>query len=83
MEKILVNVKAPVLGMSFDVFLPQDVPVVDLIATLSEGIIDLEGDKFQRNGMEQLMLSEPPTLLAPNKTPLDYGIREGDCLILL
>lgn len=83
MEKILVNIYIPATGGSYDVFIPYDIPIIELIPIIANGISDLSGGKYLVSKHEQLCLKDTSCLLNPKHTLGEYGIQDGAHLYLI
>ena len=83
MNKVLIKICVPAMGDSFDMFVPADVPIQDVIRVMADGVAELTNGKYFVSGMEQLCLKEPNGLLNPSLTLQDYGILDGMHLYLV
>ena len=77
MEKILIGIHAPTIGMKYDAFVPADIPVGELIGIMAAGLADISDGKYHVSGHEMLSLAEPESLLNPALTLQDYNIKDG------
>lgn len=82
MDKILVSVYVPSLQERFDLFIPMMLTMEELSGLIANGLVELTGSRYEPSGTEMLCLKEPPTLLHQKKTPEEFGLRNGDELIL-
>lgn len=83
MNKVLVEVQVPAIGDHFDIFVPTDAQIRDLIGIMADGVAELSNEKYIPSGCEQLCLKEPAGLLNPTLTLEDYGIKDGTQLYLI
>ncbi len=83
MEKLLIRLYVPALMQHYDLFMPQDVPVARLLPVMTEGLVQLSQGRYSPSGRECLMASGAEAPLQPEKTLYDYGIQDGDRLLLI
>ena len=81
--KILVNVFVPAISEQFDVFIPKNVCLQTVINMLCETIEELSNHRFISSKQECLCSVDKNILLRKNATLAQYGIRNGDHLILI
>ena len=82
MRKILIGLYVPALQQSFDLFVPPALPVRQLIQIISEGLAELSNGWYNTEQVHYHCLKEPERLLSGGKTLADYGLKDGNCLIL-
>lgn len=82
MEKLLVSVYVTSLQERFDLFIPTMLSMQELAQLIAKGLAELSNGRYEPSGTELLCLKEPATLLCQRKTPADFGLRNGDELIL-
>lgn len=83
MNTVLVGIHFPVVRMSYDAFVPRDVPIKDLICIMVNGIVELSNGKYTPSGLEMLFLREPQILMRPERALQDYDVKDGMQLYLL
>ena len=83
MNKVLIEICVPATGDRFDVFVPVDVPIMDLNKVFASGIAEVTNGKYVTSGCEHLCLKEPSGLLDPTLSLKDYGIKNGMQLYLI
>lgn len=83
MNKVLVSLYIPALGQKYDVYIPVFLAVKDVIVLLSKAIENLVDGKFKASGEELLCEKGRNILLDNNHCIEDYGIKNGDELILI
>ena len=81
--KKMIQLQVPLLEQEFNVWVPVDVPVADVCKTLSEGVRELSQNLYCPSGSEMLIELNGRRLLDPARTLLDYGVGNGDSLLLL
>lgn len=82
MDKILISLYVPSLRMSWDLFVPENLMIRELIKLLIDGVTDLSGGKYKSSGKELLCVQEPGMLLSDSLCLRAYGIQNGEKLIL-
>jgi len=82
MEKILVSVYVVSLQERFDLFIPMMLTMQELAGLIATGLAELTNGRYEISGREMLCLKNPDTLLNQKKTPEDFGLRNGDELVL-
>lgn len=83
MNTVLVGIHFPVVRISYDAFVPKDVPIHDLISIIINGLVELSNGKYTPSGLEMMFLKDPQTLLNPACSLQDYHIKDGMQLYLL
>lgn len=81
MARVLIALRAPTLDRSFDMFLPDDVTIGELIPIICDGLAQITNGYYQKSGAELLCMKDPDKLLNPDKTLSDYNVRSGDQLV--
>ncbi len=82
MEKILITLEIPSMGEKYDLFAPVELPVGKIVPLLAEAVEELSAHRFVSSGQELLCSAERGTLFSPDGTLSEYGVRNGDCLML-
>ena len=82
MEKILVNLKVPACGLSFDCRIPGYLTARQAADLLCDSAAALSNGVYSRSGDEVLCRGEDGKLLARESTLKESGITTGDHLIL-
>lgn len=83
MEKTLVNLYVPHMGQKYDVYIPVFLSVKEVISLIIKSVENLVDEKFYASGEERLCYVEKNILLDNNRLIQDYGIKNGDKLILI
>ena len=82
MNKLLITLEIPSMGESFDLFAPGFLEIRMLIPLLTEAVAELSGHRFTPSGGELLCSEKGETLFRPDRTLGDYGVKNGDRLML-
>ena len=83
MEKLLIRLSVPAAQKCFDLFLPQDVPIRQVVRSAADGVRDMTNGRYAPSGREMLIPEGAEAPLAPEKHLEQYGIRDGDRLIMI
>ena len=81
--KVLVNVCVPAISEQFDVMIPDDMDVKEVISLLAEGVEKLSNYLYVSSGEECLCSVEQQVRLSSQAALKTYGIQNGDHLILM
>lgn len=82
MDKILINLFIPALNEHFDVFVPDFLPVKDVCALLGDAIQELSNKQYVSSRQEILCSVERLQVLSFERSLMDYGIQNGEHLLL-
>lgn len=83
MEKLLIALAVPALGKTYDLSVPDFLPVGQLIRLLAEALSDITGGEYISSGSELLCRAEAHGILDLAHTLGEYGIQNGEELLLL
>lgn len=83
MAKLLIQLFVPVVGESYDMFVPEEVTVKELTQILVNGVSVLNNGKYHSTGCELLSTINPERLLDPEREFSEYSIPNGSELMLL
>lgn len=83
MDKVLICLEIPAVGESFEMYVPDYIPVRNLLPLLIRSVKDLSGGLYVSSGTELLCVKGQDTILDENASLSQYDIGTGDHLILL
>ena len=83
MEKLLIHLYIPAVQKNFDLFLPQEIPIEQIVQALSKGVQELSRERYAISGQEMLLQEGAIAPLSPKETLYQYGVRDGDKLLLI
>ena len=83
MEKVLVELFVPSIQKSFELMVPQDIPISRLTGVLADGVKQMCPERFSPFGRETLIIREFSRPLNPSKRLCDYGASDGTRLVLM
>lgn len=81
--KLLVELTIPSVGESVDVWIPDFIPIGEVIRMAVRAVSLLTEQRYVPSGSECLCLKKGSRLLHPDCSLADYGVRHGDSLILV
>lgn len=82
MAKQLISLCIPTLQERYEVFIPDDMPLGELVPLLVEGVTSISAGKYQSSGEEMLCDPRQGLLTDLGKSVLQCGIGNGDALYL-
>lgn len=81
--KILVNVRIPAISENYDMLIPDDLQINDLISLISSAAEKLSNHLYVASGEECLCSVEQNALLKRSDDLRTYKIQNGDHLIMI
>ena len=81
--KLLVNISIPAISEKYDVLIPDSLRIRNIISLIASTVEDLSDHRYVTSGEECLCSAEKNILLRPNATLQQYGIQNGDHLIMM
>ena len=82
MDKILICLQVPAISRSFDVFVPLDMNINELIEVLVKGVIEMSDNSYISSNEDNLNLKNN-ILLNPALTLQSYSIKDGEEIFLI
>ena len=82
-RKVLVCLQVPSIGRTFEVFIPDHLRVKSMIPLLVKAVTDQSGGEYVSSGHEFLCSVGQNALFDEDARLADYGIHNGDHLLLL
>lgn len=83
MDKVLVNVYVPVLNTSYDIFIPQESLLNDVLELVKKAIMELSDGLFFSATNTELCKKDNGEILDINLSVYELGIRNGSKLMLI
>ncbi len=83
MEKILVSLECPSISASYDVYIPGFLSVGMVASLIGKALEELSDYHYVSSGHEFLCLKEKRLLLKGKAALKDYGIENGDHLVIM
>lgn len=81
--KILINVYVPAIEMKYDILVPNSLRIRNITALIAETVENLSNHIYISSGAECLCSADKNILLRPNATLEQYGIQNGDHLVMM
>lgn len=81
--KLLVNISVPAIGEKYDILIPAFLRIKSVTNLIAEAVESLSNHMYVPSGDESLCSADKNILLRPNATLEQYGIQNGDHLILM
>lgn len=82
MKKTLIGLSVPAIQEQFDLLVPVNIDVAELIKLLVDGVSELCNGHYAPSDLCLLTMKNPDMLLQPDKTLADYGVADGSQLVL-
>lgn len=83
MEKVLVEVFVPVLDRSFDIFIPLQSPMYEVLELIKKAIKEMSDGRFIANENTAICHREDGTIININLSVYELEIRNGSKLMLI
>lgn len=81
--KLLVNVYIPAVSEYHDILIPANLRIRNVVALIASTVEEMSNHLYVASGGECLCSVEKNILLRNNATLEDYGIKNGDHLIMM
>lgn len=81
--RINVIVTVPSVGESFDLSVPDSLPIEQIVSLIAKGVEEMTNSGYKSSGEEYLCFSAYELPLDHRKTLHCYGIESGDRLYLI
>lgn len=81
--KLLVNVHIPAISQEYDILVPDSLRIKTVVSLIANAVSDLSNHLYVVSGEECLCSAEKNILLRGNVTLKQYGIKNGDHLIMM
>ncbi len=83
MKKVLVEVFVPVIDTRYDVFIPGNSQMSEVLELLKKAVADLSGGRFVATGDVAVCYRENGSIINVNMTVYELGIHNGSKLMLI
>lgn len=83
MDKVLVEISVPVVGKTFDVFIPQTSKMSEIISLVSKSVSDLSGGKFKSDESTIICDADSGQIFNINLSIYELEIKNGSKLMLI
>lgn len=83
MEKVLVNIFVPVLRKSFDMFIPLQARMYEVLELIKKAVAEMSDGMFNADGNTVICYRNDGTILNINLSVYELGIHNGSKLMLI
>ena len=83
MNKVLVNIYVPILNVAYDVFVPVQLQLFEVIGLVKKAIADLSEGRFIPSEETTLAFRSNGSILNVNRTVYELNIGNGTKLLLI
>lgn len=83
MNKLLIKVYVPALEDDFDIFIPDDLQLNEVISFISKAVEQYSEGQYRSNSKEILCEKESGNILDINYSAYELGIYNGSKLVLI
>lgn len=83
MDKVLVEIFVPVLDKNFEIFIPLQSPMYEVLGLVKKAITELSDGRFMANSNTTLCFREEGTIININLSVYELEIRNGSKLMLI
>ena len=83
MDHILITLYVPAIGLSYDIKIPVSLPIMDITQLLAQAVENLSNGEYVSSDSEILCLKNKEMILLNDQTPQEYGIQNGDELMMM
>lgn len=83
MNKTLVEVYVPLLAKTYDMFIPPNIQLFEVLELIKKAVIELSEGQFMPNRQTTLCSRDTGTILDINKSANELGVKTGAKLMLI
>ncbi len=83
MDKVLVNIYVPILNNSYDMYIPVQIQLAEVIGQIQKAVVELSEGQFYADKSNALCRRESGEILNINKSAIELDIRAGSKLMLI
>lgn len=83
MDKILVEVYVPLIGMSWDIFIPQDVKMHSVLEMVKKAVENLSDNRFVSDENTAICYRDSGAILNINLSAKELELHNGSKLMLI
>lgn len=83
MDKILVEVYIPVMGRSYDIFIPVEERMNVVLELIKKAVSDLSDNTFKADEQTAICYREEGTIVNINLSVNELGLKNGSKLMLI
>lgn len=83
MERILVEVYVPVTGKSYDIFIPLEERMSNVLEMIKKAVADLSENTFKPDEYTAICYRREGTIVNINMSVYELGLKNGSQLMLI
>lgn len=83
MDKLLVEVFVPALSTSYDIFIPEQLPMYEVLELIKKAVCELSAGLFISNACTVICHREDGSILNINLSVKELSIHNGSKLMLI
>ena len=83
MDKTIIAVYVPMISKSYDMFIPRNVQMYDILELVKKTVYELSEGRFIPNDNTAICSKESGKILDINKSADELGIKNGSELMLI
>lgn len=83
MDKVLVEVFVPVLNQSFDIFIPRQERMAEVLELIKKAVSEMSDERFVSNENTIICHREDGMILNINLSVYELNVRNGSKLMLI
>lgn len=83
MEKVIVNVWVPILNTFYDIFIPLETPMYEVLELIKKAVTELSDGRFVANNDTTICQHKDGSILNINMSVYELGIKNGSKLMLI
>lgn len=83
MEKVLVNIYVPILGTSYDIFVPLQSKIHEITTLINKAVSELSEGLFIPDAKTTLCMRDTGNIINVNLSVYEAGFKNGTKLILI
>lgn len=83
MDKVLIDVFVPVLGRTFEIFIPLQSPMYEVLELIKKAVSDLSDGLFVADENTAICHQEDGTIININLSVFELNIKNGSRLMLI
>ncbi len=81
--KILINLNVPAISANYDILVPDNMRIRGIVSMVAETVEELSNNAYVHSGNEIICSAEKNIILRSNSTLEQYGIKNGDHLVMI
>ncbi len=83
MDKVLVNIYIPIINRSFDMYIPVQIQLAEVVAMIQKAVSELSEGQFYADQSNSLCRRDSGEVLDVNKSAIELAITTGSKLMLI